>query len=387
MRMICRNSLAWALGIYGICGLAGCGEKQEPIVEKAPSELQYESGMKALKEGNRSLAKGSFDTAIRLNPSFAPATFALAELEVRSGNAPQAIERLESLKRAAPKTPHVSCRISAVKAGSGRFVYGFMAAKLAIADEPVCPLARTEYAVQIAASGDRQQALKLLDALHRENLRDNRVSLLMVELLARNGKPDAAWTQLDSMPEEPKIAFQVNYLRGWLMEKYGRQGKKDGVLAQKQVDAALAISPENGPANQEKGRLLLQSGDAKTAQKYLSKAASVSLPNYDLLMAMAETQARLKNPAAQKLMISASKFGKLVDELYAARQAFVKDVTNRNAILKLAPLEAAIGNGLDGQELLTELLKRNPNDPDALRFMTPDAPQGNAATLRSQKGK
>jgi thioredoxin-like negative regulator of GroEL len=61
----------------------------------------------------------------------------------------------------------------------------------------------------------------------------------------------------------------------------------------------------------------------------------------------------------------------MVGEVYKARQAYLTDPTNRNTMVTLARLEAAMGNEQDAQELLTEVLKRNPNDVEVLKLVTP----------------
>jgi hypothetical protein len=68
---------------------------------------------------------------------------------------------------------------------------------------------------------------------------------------------------------------------------------------------------------------------------------------------------------------NAQAFSKLIDTLYVARQKYIADPNNRNNLVGLARLEAAIGSTQDAQTLLTQVLKQNPNDTEALELLTP----------------
>src|SRR5205085_6782239 len=136
-------------------------------------------------------------------------------------------------------------------------------------------------------------------------------------------------------------------LRAWLLAEYGRYGRRDDRAALELLDRVLKASPEDGPANLEKGRILLRAGKARAALPCLQRAASAMEPNTELLSATAEAQTRLKNPAAARMTQSAQAFKKLVDELNAARQRYLADPDKRDNLIELARLEAETGNTQD----------------------------------------
>lgn len=359
----------WAL--VGIAGaLSGCTPKAT-VPAKPPEQAQYEQGVRLLHDGKLREAQAAFDTAMRLNAGYTPPYLAKAELAARTGDMAQAITLLETLRRAAPQTPHIVCRLAELHAASGRFVEAVAAAKLALAQEPDCPLARTEYALQEAAAGNRKEAITRMQAVHESDPQNQRATLLLAQLLARDNRPEAAWKLLDSLPAAPALPAQTDYLCAWLLAEYGRNGKRDAAQARTLLDRVLAQAPDDGPANLEKGRILQRAGDARGALLCLQKAQKNAPPSFELLSAVAETQARLKHPDAARMKQSALAFGKLVDSLYTARQRYLTDPDNRDNLVKLARLEATMGNPQDAEALLTQVLKRNPNDVEALELMTP----------------
>src|SRR5690242_7171866 len=133
--------LCLALPALGVLA-SGCRRKAAPI--RPPELVQYEQGMQRMQRGDAAGAQASFDTALRLNPDFVPAYLALVEMDQKAGNFAQAVERLETLRRAAPMTPHVLCREAELYLASGRFVRGIETARAALQSEPDCPLAHAQ---------------------------------------------------------------------------------------------------------------------------------------------------------------------------------------------------------------------------------------------------
>src|SRR5579864_2341552 len=108
--------------------LSGCRPKPD-MPARVPEQIRYDEGIALLHRGDLSGAHADFETAIRLNHGFAPAYLAQADMEVRTGHLPEAIQDMEALRRAAPNTPHVLCRLAELHAATGRFVEALNAAK------------------------------------------------------------------------------------------------------------------------------------------------------------------------------------------------------------------------------------------------------------------
>ena len=245
------------------------------------------------------------------------------------------------------------------------------AAKSALAQEPDCRLALVQYALALASAGEFQEAVDRLQTVHQRFPQDERTTLTLVQMLAKSGRPEEAWKQMDALPEQSIQQVQTDYVRAWLLAEYGRKGSKDGQTALQMLDRVLAVTPDDPSANLEKARILLNSGDAPSALRCLQKARHTAAPSAAWVTTVAAVQTRLHNLAAPQMEQQAKAFSKLIDKLYVARQKYIADSNNRNNLVALARLEAAIGNTQDAQALLTQVLKQNPNDAEVVDLLTP----------------
>ncbi len=364
----------FGLLIVGMTALtAGCHRQNAgSSAGKAPEVVAYEQGMKLLQSGKTSEAQAAFAQAMQSNAGYAPAYIAQAQIEAKTGNTAQAIELLETLRKVSPQTPHVACHLAELHAVGAHFVEEWTAAKSALEQEPDCALAMTQYALALASAGEFSQAIVGLQAAHQRFPQDERAILTLAQMLARNGRTADAWKQLDALPAQPVRRAQADYVRAWLLTEYGKNGKKDDPAALQLLDQVLASAPDDTSANLEKARILLRGGDANSALKCLQSARRADAPSADWVTTVAAVQTKLHNPAAPRMTQNAQAFSKLIDKLYVARQHYIADPNNRNNLVALAKLEAAVGNSQDAQTLLTQVLKQNPNDTEALQLLTPN---------------
>jgi predicted Zn-dependent protease len=347
--------------------------------------------MQRMQGGDLAGAQASFDTALRLNPEFVPAYLALVEMDQKAGNFAQGVARLETLRRAAPKTPHVLCREAELYLASGRFVKGIETAQAALQSEPDCPLARAQLGLALDAAGKTEDALAAMEAAHRGAPRSARITLALAQMRARAGRAAEAWNLLDSLAASPQSPVQANYLRGWLLAEAGRGGRRDETAALEALNRALASAPRDGPSLLEKGRILLRQGDIAAASVNLEAALRESGPSVEGLAALAEARRRQGKPDAMQLARATQDFARFQDALHGARQHYLADPESRENLLRLARLEASQGNGDDAEEMLNRLLQRDPNDAQALALLVAcreglPAPPGGRTPPREGKG-
>lgn len=352
----------------------GCHPKPT-VPAVAPEVAAYEQGMKLLQSGKTGEAQAAFDRAMQMNVGYAPAYLAQAQVEAKLGNTGRAIELLEMLRKAAPRTPHVTCHLAELQAAGGHFVEQWTAAQLALEQEPDCGLAITQYALALVAAGDFKAAIAKLQAVHQRFPQDERAALTLAQILAKSGKSEDAWKLLDALPAQTARRAQADYIKGWILAEYGKNGRKDDAGALQLLDRVLAETPDDNAANVEKARILLRMNDVHSAQACLQRARRATVPSAELLTTVAAVQTKLHNPAAPQMEQNARAFSTLVNKLYAARQKYIADPSRRDNRVELARMEASVGNTQDAQTLLTQVLQQNPNDAEALKLMTPqDAP-------------
>ncbi len=354
--------------------LCGCN-KATSLDSRKPEQIQFDTANALLKKGMVNEARAALDTSLRLNNRFVPSYLLLAQIDFKSGEVPKAIERLETLHRASPNEPHVLCRLAELHGVSGRFVEGFTAAKTAKEAEPDCPRALTEYASQVASSGDQKAAILQLEQIHQKFPKEDRAALLLAQLYLRVRRVVEAKAIVDIIPPTSRFRDDADVLQADLMYFHYPNplaGALNPARAVELLNKVLARNPNHALANLLKGRLLLVMGDANGALIALQRSLATSEPNYELLTALAEVQAKLKNPAAPKLKASAERFAQSVDKLYRARQQYIKTPDNKDAMIGLANIELLMGNEQNARDLVTSVLKIDPNDKDALRMLTPN---------------
>lgn len=331
--------------------------------------MQYEQGMKRMRSGDTAGAEASFDTALRLNPGFVPAYLALVEMDQKAGNFAQGATRLETLRRAAPQTPHVLCRLAELYVASGRFEKGLAATREALQSEPDCPLARAQLGLELDSAGRTKEAIDAMEAAHRSAPQSARTTLALAQMLTRAGRAPEAWKLLDALPAPSPLPAQTDYLRGRLLAEYGRAGKRDDRAALEALNRVPALAPEDGLSNLEKGRILLRRGDIAAANACLEKAWQESAPSVEGLSALAEARRQQGKSDAEQLARDARSLAKFMEALRAARRRYLTDPANRENLLRLARLEAMSGNMPDAQDLLNRVLQRDPNDAQALALL------------------
>lgn len=325
--------------------------------------------MRQVRSGDTAGAQASFETALRLNSGFVPAYLALVEMDQKAGNFAQGVARLEMLRRAAPQTPHVLCRIAELHVASGRFETGLTATRAALQSEPDCPLARAQLGLELDSASKAKAAIDAMETAHRGAPQSERITLALAQMLGRAGRAPEAWKLVDALPTPSQFPAQADYLRGWLLAKQGRDGKRDDRAALESLNRALALAPNDGPTLLAKGRILLRRGDAAAANACLEAALQESGPSAEGLAALAEARRQLGKPDAERLAQSARAFAKFMDALHAARQRYLTDSESRDTLIRLARLEAMQGNVSDAQELLNRILQRDPNDAQALALL------------------
>jgi tetratricopeptide (TPR) repeat protein len=356
--------------------LMGC-PKTAPTL--SPEQIQFQRGLEALKKGDTAVAAASFETTLRLNRSYAPAYWALSELAVEKNQLDRAIQLLATLHQVSPSEPRVLGRLAELQNMSGRFLIAAPLAKEAVQRDPKDALAQAQLAHYYEGVGQLPEAIAALKKA-REFQPDSELAPLgLTRLLALTGATAEAWTTLEKLPKAPKLKAQFHYIRGWLMSEYGKT-KPDPTAALIDLDAALAVRPEYPAALQQKARVLLQLGKSSEAKVLIDKATKLGGMTPALMQDLALYQERTGDSNAALLRKQVEFRLKEEKEHAQLRRLYLDSATPEAAsTLKLARLEAILGNPNEAQRLVLEVLKKDPNNSEALqmveRFMVRTKPK------------
>ncbi len=123
---------------------------------------------------------------------------------------------------------------------------------------------------KLAANGQRDQAVGVLEALIRENPRDADARLLLGSLLMEAGKQSESLAQLtEAVKLRPRSAEAQNALG----EAYSSFGHFKA--AREPLERAVAIKPDFGVAQMNLGEVLLDSGELDASAKHLDRATKL----------------------------------------------------------------------------------------------------------------
>lgn len=337
-----------------------------PAGESAPARRHFENGLQRAREGNLVGAIRLWETAIALEPTFAPPYFALAKQAAESGDMDAAIRRLNALRAANPRAPHVDCTQTGLYFQMGRVWKALTAAREATQREPDCAQAHSLLGMALASAGDRPGAIQALQTARRLDPASERVTLTLAQVLAQAGRTDEAAQLVRPLVDAPSVSASAHYLYAWLLAEHGRGGKRDLETAKEHLEKALSLEPGHVASRSEQGIVLARLGDYAAARPRLESALKSGAIGPETLTALADVYERLGDPRAKSLRQQAQALKATQEERQQARARYLKAPKEMTNILRLARLEAQSGNRADALDLVRTALQIDPNRADAL---------------------
>ncbi len=217
-----------------------------------------------------------------------------------------AIRKYQQLLKIRPDVAEARANLGAVLSKQNRFDEAIEQYQKAIEKSPANPALRMNLALAYYKKGDIAEAAKLLEAIHKANAEDLRVSLLLGDSYTRLKLYDRAVALLapleSSYPAElglqwvlgsaligagrqrgglervERVAVKTNNPEAWLMAARTALNLSEFERARDDADAALRQNPQLAGASTVRGTALLYIGDNPAAVEALKKALATN-PN------------------------------------------------------------------------------------------------------------
>jgi len=291
-------------------------------------------------KGDKAQARASFEKALQVKPGYFPAASNLALLDVMQNDRKAARGRFESLVKNAPQESRAWLALAAFDAREGNeagYLKNLEAAKKANGKNVQAHAMLCRYWLDKKDGGKAlAEAREAADATGRPEFQE---FIGLAQMLQKDPVSAAStftrWAEL--VPNNPLAHFRLSQ---------AQMANKDREAALKSLDKALALKPSFIEAAMSKAMLLVQAGRSADALK-LARGLQASEP---------------KN--ASGYVVEAEIL--FSDKKYAdAGKLFAKaaDLSGQGQLLGRAHQAFAAGNQAgEGERLLEQWLKKNPND-------------------------
>lgn len=329
----------------------------------APAEQHYQDGLRLAQSGDTAAATYQWKTAIGLDPTFAPAYFALAQLDEQSGNVIASADRLEHLRAANPHAPQIESRLASLYFRAGRYEKGMALAQAAVQHEPNEALAHAALAEGLAQADEIAAGVQELRAAHRLAPGDETILLALAQGLGRAGNSAEGLALMQPLLIQSRDPALVNFVMGELLLRQNSPQAGD------YLKKSLNLAPNQTQAQSALGSLLLHEGRLTEAQPLLESAYRQNPTDLRAIQDLATVYARLKRPAVSKAQQSAAALKTYQTALFRARQQYLNKPDDKSNSLTLAQLEAQRGNGQDALDLTMQILHSDPDNAAALKLL------------------
>ena len=356
----------------------GC-QKTPKTPEDSPALQHHKRAYTLIEKGDATAAEEEWRTAIGLDPKFAPAYFALADLYELSGNPARAADAIAPLRTADPKALHVECRRADLYFQADGYEIVILLTADALRREPDCPQAHLMRGIILSAAGKKDEALTELRLAHEKVPREEKFIFPLAQALGEAGKTDEALALVRPLSSTSKAAMRTRYLLGMLLARRGKP--EDRAEAKKVLEEALAASKNYAPAQAELGMLLAQEktpGAPLKARQLMEAALAAGYTSPELAAALAALLERTKSPDATAARRLAREGAAITERLQKARAHYLDSPDDTDNNLALAELEAQRGDTPDALALTQQALHKDPNNAKALqlqRFLTSQQPK------------
>ncbi len=245
------------------------GESRQTIASRRLSR----QGLKAMHEGEWSVAETLFKDALEVSNSDDRAHFGLAESMWQRGEREAAISHMEQAVRLSAGDPKLAERLGRMYLDVGRLEESIQQSNLAMQAERTSADAWSLHGDCLHAKGDLEAALA---AYHRALAIQPdyaSVQLKAAEVYLAQGRFDRIVATLDRLQEGADGATtpaRADLLRGIAMQQLGRP-----VEAQRSFAVAASKNPTDAAPHLQLASLLLEHGDVQEAKLSLAHAAQL----------------------------------------------------------------------------------------------------------------
>ena len=342
-------------------GVWGCRSNQgaSSAAPREAARRHFERGAALASNGDSAAAVAEWRTSIALQPAHPAAYFAIADLYEADGQLREAIKTLDSLKRANPNEPHVPCKQAELLMKSGRWYRAELIARDALRLTPDCPLAHTVMASVHSAAGDSAKAVEHMKRAFDAAPENPGIALSFVQALCETKRLVEAARVMKELPENVRRSAQGRFVQGSLNRRSGRSE------AETHLREALRLEPEHSRSLQEIGLLRFDQGKYAEARGYLKRGIE-GMGSADVLAKLAMAERKLGLPSAAETEKRAKSLAAFEAIVRRSRADYLRDPSDSKACLNLAEVEGKLGNQSDALTLVSEILKRDPDDPNAL---------------------
>lgn len=186
-------------------------EKLEIIAQKTPDSafVRYHLGRAYLAEANLRGAAEQFDRCVKLDANYSPAWVALAEIELRSGNAPAAEMRAGAVLRSNPAFLPAIMTKARAQIARGKAVDAARSLEQVLAIQPDNNEALFWLAGSHMARRDASKALTLLAQGKKRDAGNPRWLLAEAQALASTGKVPEARAQLEAARKSENVTEEI----------------------------------------------------------------------------------------------------------------------------------------------------------------------------------
>lgn len=333
------------------------------------AEEHFLRGQELARVGDTKAAEESLQTAIALDPGYAPAHFAIADMYDSAGRPVLAAEKLKALLAANPNAPHVLCRQAELYLKAGGFEKGVQKARDELRKDPRCSLAQSVMGMAQSMAGNGKAAADSLRAAQKAAPNDARIPRTLVQVLGNSGQVQEALAIAQELLRKDPESAQFEYLVGWLYSK--SEGKIPGARAQalRHLTKAVSLDPDYAAANAALGTVLARMNQPEMAMPLLIRARDAGSFDLETAKTMAAVGAKLKKPGAPALAAQVAQMEAASNELEKRRAAWLAHPEDKKNALRLAELERQRGDAPDARDLVMGILKQDPNDPEALKLL------------------
>ncbi len=325
--------------------------------------------MRLERQGKEADAAAEWQTAVALDPSYPDPYLALASQAEAKGDLKGAALRLETLRKANARVQHVDCRLSELYLKSGRWVKALDTAREALRATPDCALAHAVMGMVESAADEPKQAVQDLSIAHRASPANELISLSLAEELAKAGDCDAARALSKTILGKADNAARANYVAGYVLAECRSPSKRDDRAALPYLRKAVELAPQQPLANAELGMVLYRLNQPAEARKRLEFALSSAPPRAEAVRTLATIYAAQRNPQAPRIARKAGEVEAAERQTRLARQRYLAGATDDPNTLRLAYAEGSQGNPDDALDLIKQVLKKNPDNPEALKLL------------------